>query len=173
MQLVTNSLCHPRRAAMFQCKTRGRWGESAAKPRAMLCQSALKRSERSLPLTGTKHEEATSWEEEAGGQVTVLRGEEELWAHGLSPHDKLEERRKQGSYLVVEMQQCVELEQLLDPFIWIQISLYSSRCRESSPVAPAQTQFTQQHYMRFCIPAWAAESSAKMCRQTPTHCLKL
>lgn len=49
----------PHWAALFQCKTRGQRGESAAKPRAALCQSALKRSERSLPghwrpLTGNE-----------------------------------------------------------------------------------------------------------------------
>lgn len=60
----------PHWAAMFQCKTRGQRGESAAKLRAVLRQSALKRSERWLQLTGNEQGLSMERPPQGGGRRT-------------------------------------------------------------------------------------------------------
>ncbi|CAB1460609.1 unnamed protein product, partial [Pleuronectes platessa] len=77
LHLLGSKLCRiltsSRSSSTFQCKTRGRGGESAAKPRATLRQSVLKRSERSLPgcrrtLTGKEQRQSTERPPQGGGE---------------------------------------------------------------------------------------------------------
>lgn len=139
-------------AAIFQCKTRGQRGESAAKPRAMLCQSALKRSERSLrgcwsPLTGNEQTLSTERRrrlegEEVGGQVTVIGGGgSEHVAFNHMTHWRREESRAAILWLKCNNAQSWSCS-------WIHSFEYKSvytaaDAGESSLVASAQRQFTQ------------------------------
>lgn len=148
---------------MFQSKTRSQRGQSVTKLRAVLHQSALRRSERLQPLTGneqTKNGEATSWE---GGRRRRKQedrslcwggGEEKLWAHGLSPHDTVEETRKQGKAapgsIHLDRNQFIQQQKRGNLPRWRRHRRNSHR-----PISLA-----------FCVPVWAAEMYTKMCWNT-------
>ncbi len=169
---------------MFLCKTRGQRVESAAKPRAVICQSVLKRSERSLHWLRTNRDWAWRGYQQGGRRRrrqedrSLCRGGRRTSEHMVSHHMTGGESRAAALCLTCNNAQSWSCS-------WIHSFEYKSvytaaDAGESSLVASTHTHthththtLNTEHYMRFWIPAWATLSAAKECWKTLTRNLKL